>query len=380
MSGPGRRSAIVDRWRRRVGRIDVAPSSVPHLACRAPSSSMFLDQRGLVRACCWNDLHVLGSVAERSLLDIWHGPAAVELRRAMADDDLTKGCEFCKWQVDRGHPELAASRWFTHFEPDRVDPDWPQQIEFAITNTCNLQCVMCNGEWSSSIRAQREHLPPLPTVYDDRFFDDLRAFLPHLRHAKFLGGEPLLATETLKVMDTMVDVGATARVHITTNGTQWTPRVERLLDLMPVDVAISLDAATADTYHRVRIGSSWTQVMANLDRFQRRARTNHTDLTLTFCLMTNNWQDFTAFCQLADRRGLGAAVNVVTQPDHLSLYHLPADRLASVVDGIGAQRSSLRRDLTRSRAVWEAEVTKLRGQVADRRQGEQVVGIDSHGP
>ncbi len=337
---------------------------------------MFLDQRGLVRACCWNDLHVLGSVAERSLLDIWHGPAAVELRRAMADDDLTKGCHICKWQVDRGHPELAFSRWFTHFEPDRVDPDWPQQIEFAITNTCNLQCVMCNGEWSSSIRAQREHLPPLPTVYDDRFFDDLRAFLPHLRHAKFLGGEPLLATETLKVMDTMVDVGATARVHITTNGTQWTPRVERLLDLMPVDVAISLDAATADTYHRVRIGSSWTQVMANLDRFQRRARTNHTDLTLTFCLMTNNWQDFTAFCQLADRRGLEANVNLVTHPEELSLYRLPADRLATVVDGIGARRRALTVDLGRNRAMWEAELDRLRVRLELLRTGEPVLGID----
>ena len=175
---------------------------------------MYLDQHGYVRACCMNTLHVLGNIEEQLLSEIWRGEAANRLRRAMEAHDLDLGCDFCKWPVQDGRPDLAFSRWFEEFAPeDGADGDaaWPRQLEFSVSNTCNLQCIQCNGEWSSSIRSQREGLPPCRSVYGEAFFEDLRAFVPHLERAKFLGGEPFLAGETLRIMELMVDEGATAR-------------------------------------------------------------------------------------------------------------------------------------------------------------------------
>ncbi|HMQ27521.1 MAG TPA: radical SAM protein, partial [Acidimicrobiales bacterium] len=349
-------------------------------ACAAPFTSMYLDQRGQVRACCQNDFHLLGNVTQQRLVDIWRGERAQALRRALAAHDLDLGCDFCEWQVAKGRPDLAFARWFDEFPVTSDEPDWPQQLELAVSNTCNLQCVMCDGEWSSAIRSQREHLPPLPKPYGDEFFEDLVDFLSHLRKVKFLGGEPFLAAETLRVMDLLVDAGLRTDCHVTTNGTQWTPRVERILDRLPVGVSVSVDAATAETYESIRVGSSWATLQANLDRFQARAEAHGTYLGLTFCLMVPNWHEFFDFCRAADERGLEAAVNTVRHPHHLSLYMLDAAELGEVVAGLEELDRTRGDELAGSRTVWANELERLRAQLDDRRTGAAVPGVDTWRP
>lgn len=341
---------------------------------------MYLDQRGQVRACCQNDYHLLGNVTEQRLLDIWRGEKAEQLREAMTRHDLDLGCDFCEWQVAKGRPDLAFARWFDEFPVASAHPPWPQQLELALSNTCNLQCAMCDGEWSSSIRSQREGLPPLPKPYGDAFFDDLAAFLPHLRRVKFLGGEPFLAAETLRVMDLLVDQGLDTECHVTTNGTQWSPRVERILARLRVGLSVSVDAATPATYEAIRVGSSWDTLMANLDRFQALAEARGTYLGLTFCLMVPNWHEFFDFCVMADRRGLEPAVNTVRHPHHLSLYMLDADALGEVVAGLEATDRSRGHELGASRPLWGRELDRLRAQLDDRRSGASVPGVDTWRP
>jgi len=339
------------------------------VACHAPFTSMYLDQHGLVRACCQNSFHLLGDVREDRLLDIWRGERTRELRRAMERDDLSSGCDFCAWQISAG--QRPFSHWFEDFPVPASDPEWPTQLELSITNTCNLQCVMCNGEWSSSIRSQREGRPPLEQVYGDDFFADLAEFVPHLERVKIYGGEPFLSSETLRVMDLLVDDGGRVRCHLTTNGTQWTPRVERILDMLPVDVAVSIDGATAATYESIRVGSSWDKVMRNLDRFQERAARNDTGVTLTFCLMTLNWHEFADFCRMADARGIGSAVNTVTDPAQVSLYRLPTAELRTVVEHLEHTERTEGRSFGLSRRTWLDELGRLRSHL-----DKQLAGVD----
>lgn len=370
-------SSVPVRLRRKLsGRLTAPAAEATDVACNAPFTSMYLDPRGFVRACCMNDYQLLGNITEERLLDIWHGERAQELRRAMERHDLTVGCEFCKWQVDEGRADMAFARWFDDFPVAAAEPAWPVQLELSISQTCNLQCVMCNAEWSSSIRVQREGLPPLPKVYDDRFFEDLREFLPHLRRIKFLGGEPFLAGETLRVMEMLVEMGLRTQCHVTTNGTQWTPRVERILDMLPVDVAVSLDAATAETYESIRIGSSWAQVQDHLDRFQERARANGTGVTVTYCLMASNWHEFGDFCRAADERGIGCAVNTVTEPAHLSLLKQPTDELRRILDELEATDRRIASSLGRSAKTWHDELRRLRAHLDSREHAAPVTGID----
>lgn len=318
---------------------------------------------------------MLGNVRNAPLVDLWRGERADRLRRAMEAEDLSLGCDFCRWPIENRRPDLAFARWFADL-PLTAQPEWPAQLEFSVSNTCNLQCVMCNGEWSSSIRSQREGLAPLPKVYDDAFFDGLRDFLPHLEKVKFLGGEPFLAAETLRIMEMMVEAGATARCHVTTNGTQWSPRVERILEMLPIDISVSLDAATKATYEQIRIGSTWETARENLDRFRATAQRRGTHVSITMCLMTVNWHEFADFCLLADSLDISCDVNTVTQPTPLSLYHLPADELAEVVAGLEAADREHGDRFGWSRSTWKAELERLQRHLADRRAGVPVMGID----
>ncbi len=327
-------------------------------ACHAPFVSLFLDQHGGVRACCQNAHYPLGYVTERPLSEIWRGVRAHRLRRALEGHDFGFGCEFCAWQVDDGHPERAYARWYDDLPVHGPEPDWPQMLELSLSNTCNLQCVMCNGDWSSSIRAHREHRPPLEPVYDDAFFEDLRAFVPHLRRVNLLGGEPFLASETLRVIDLLIEADSNAKVSVTTNGTQWSPRVERMLDRLPIDVTVSVDGATRETYQSVRKGADWDELQANLDRFQARAAANGTSVFLVSCLMTLNWREFGDLCRLAARRGLELSVNTVTHPAEMSLLRLPLDDLDAVISGLEGQAGE--GGFGQNVEVFEAEVDRLR--------------------
>ncbi|MBL8778113.1 MAG: radical SAM protein [Acidimicrobiales bacterium] len=335
--------------------------------CRAPFTSMYLDQHGDVRACCMNDTFPLGNVTAAPLEEIWRGEAARRLRRAIEAGDLDLGCGFCRPAVERGRPDQSYARWFEEFDLDGADPPWPRQLELSITNTCNLRCVMCNGEWSSSIRAQVEHRPPLPTVYDDAFFDQLRPFLAHLDRVKLYGGEPFLASETLRVMEMLVEEGLTTRCHLTTNGTQWTPRVERILSMLPVDVSVSLDAASAETYESIRRGSSWAQVRANLDRFCEWGRRRETFVSVTFCLLTVNWHELGAFFALADSLGVDGTVNQVSQPAHLTLEGLDDDEFEHVVTTLEGEDDRWSAALGQNRPMWEEQLALLQAAREQRR-------------
>ena len=62
-----------------------------------------------------------------------------------------------------------------------------------------------------------------------------------MRQAQFLGGEPFLARETLEIWDLMLADGLTTPCAVTTNGTIYNARVERILDALPVTATGKID-------------------------------------------------------------------------------------------------------------------------------------------
>jgi len=318
---------------------------------------MFFDQRGFVRACCINHTMVLGSVVRHRLSELWQGPEAERLRAAMAAHDYSLGCDGCAWQEAEGGPAAAYARHFDHLP---IDPAWPSQMEFAMANTCNLACVMCNGEQSSTIRSQRERLAPLPAVYDDAFFADLEPFLHHLRSAKFLGGEPFLIRDHHRVWDMLIAAGGTVDCHVTTNGTVWNERVERVLAGLPVSLSVSIDGIRPATVAAIRVGADVRTILANLDRFKAYTQERGTGLGLTYCLMRDNWQEFDDFLRFADDHGLDAYVNVVRAPARHSLYRLPVGELAAVLDELERRDPVVQATVGQNRRVWTEQLRRLR--------------------
>lgn len=341
---------------------------------------MYLDQRGDVRACCWNALHPLGNVADASLREIWFGDRADELRRAVASNDYSLGCHACAQTAARGHDALVFARTFDHL-PVGEPLGYPSEISFAMSNTCNLQCIMCRGEWSSSIRAHREHLPPLPDVYDDRFFSDLREFLPHLRSAKFLGGEPFLQSETFRIWDLMTELGVSIPCSVTTNASQWNRRVARVLDEHPISITVSIDGVSKDTYEAIRVGARHADFVQNIARFHESARRRGTHFSFTWCLMPENWHEFADYLLLADRFDCDAGVNTVPWPEVFDIERLPVTELEAIVAALERQERTHAAALSRNRHVWDHHLDRLRYLVSTGSDGTTVwIGAPTDGP
>lgn len=331
--------------------------------CQAPSVSLYFDTQGAVQACCQNTKYPLGHVATDRLRDIWHGPRAAALRDALARDNLAAGCEFCAWQWAAGDRAGVFARNFDRFAAGPSPAAWPRMMEFSLSNACNLQCVMCNGLFSSSIRANLEHLPPLVSPYGERFFAELDEFLPHLEFAKFLGGEPFLSREAARIWQRLVELGLATRCHVTTNGTQYDARVVEWLERLPFDIVVSLDGITAATVEAIRVGARFEVIRANVLRLRDYARERGTYFGLAFCLMRQNWREFGEFLRWCDELDCEAIVNVVRHPPECSLYTLSADELRTVTDELTACSRGVSSRLTRSRSTWEQVLDELRARL-----------------
>lgn len=354
---------MADQVVRRGARTAVAGERAPAPpACQAPFTSMYLDPGGRVTACCANTWHPLGDLTRQTLGEIWRGRAARRLRERLAAGDFGLGCELCAAEVAVGSPATAELHRFEPLgptDPSGVDPGWPVQLELALSNACNLQCVMCNGELSSAIRIHREGRAPLPTVYGDAFFEQLDEFLPHLRRVMFLGGEPFLGAEPMRVLGRLVDLGLRPDVYVTSNGTQWNDRVERVLRALPVDVSVSVDGYRKETVEAIRVGVRHEDLVRNIERYRSAATDHGGGFSLTFCLQQGNWRELGDVLEWGDRLDALVGVATLTNPPHLGLHRLPAAELAEVVRTLHEQDRSLRGRLGRNRPVWERELGRL---------------------
>ena len=338
---------------------DLADKAVRAM-CYAGHTNLFFDQNGRVRACCWNRDIPVGDARTQTLDEIWNGAAAGLLRRSLENYNFDRGCNFCKNQTADGWTERAAMRTFDRFRVGAADPEWPQRMEFSISNVCNLECVMCSGTFSSAIRAHREKLPPPPKAYSSAFIESLRPYLPHLDRAKFLGGEPFLIAEYYRIWEMMVEDAATVKCHVTTNGTQYNARVEKFMEKLDFSFAVSLDGATKATVESIRVNANYEEQMMILKRLRDYTSKRGTDLSLTFCFMRQNWHEFGDFCLFADEWRCNVGVNTVTHPPQYSVTNLPVSELRRIVDAMASQSVRLGSLLKQNRGSWFAEFERLR--------------------
>lgn len=335
-------------------------------ACYAPFTSLYFHPTGDVRACCMNQRHLLGNVMARRLDDIWNGAPIEAMRQAMLSYEFVKGCDSCIWQIKDGNLALDSVGYkpihaMKYDEPPAAadGKHWPLNMEFNLSNACNLECVMCYGELSSLIRARREKLPPLPKAYGDEFFADLRKYLPHLQSASFLGGEPFLINENYRVWDMLIEMQVKLQHFITTNGTQYHAKVQRVLDRLPTSINISMDGVRKETLEGIRLNVNYEKLMDNFRVFHNYCQGAKTVFGVNFTLLRMNWREFREMLEFADAWDCNVSVCTSTAPVQYSLFGLSKAELHKVVEELQRQDAVAETPLRRNRGVWNATIDAL---------------------
>jgi len=343
------------------------PAAAHGSVCHAPSRSLYFGMRGEVMVCCANRSHLAGRYPAQSIRECWTSAQNLRVREALTRGDMSQGCQGCYDLIRAGNYSQMPGHFYDHIPPH---PDgWPRRMDFELTNTCNLECVMCRGELSSSIRRNREQLPPIPSPYDDAFLDQLEEFLPHLSQSYFAGGEPFLIGQYLEIWDRMAVLNPGHHLSVQTNGTILSDRIKRLLERLRVSIALSIDSVHGDRLEAIRVNAQWDKVRAHLDWFLDYARRKGTLVTVSYTPMTLNWMEFPDAIRFCNGLGIKIFFNNLSYPRHLAFSSLPAEELAEIVAFL--QRA----DLPAGNAVERANRTAYLDLVAQidywRREAEQ---------
>jgi len=296
---------------------------------------MYFARDGSVMACCYSRNVPIGRYPEQSIDEIWRGARASSMRAALRRNELPAGCELCYPQIiSRNYSGLLARGFDSQAAPPDpsdnqelirlgVAREYPKRLEFELSNTCNLECAMCNGQFSSTIRMNREKLPPLPQVYDSAFLEQLLPFLTNVKSVSFIGGEPFLIDIYYQIWDLLMDVNPNCHISITTNGTVYTSRVKRVLENLNCQINISLDSITKGTYESIRVNGKLERTLANLEEFTRVNRKNNKPLTISVCPMISNAREMPKLVSFANERGIKVFFNTVVFPLEQSIRSLP---------------------------------------------------------
>ena len=340
--------------------------------CHAPGMNLYLFANGDLGPCCRNRAY--GNIADTSLRDVWRSDLRADLEDQLAAGRFPASCDLCQaeHQAEGREQSFSASfdAWRAEFDEDPTPGDGPERIEFELSNQCNLACVQCNGDLSSTIRHRREHRDRLPMPYGDSFLEELRSMVPGLRRASFVGGEPFLIPIYDEIWRMVEELAPALPCVIVTNGTVWNDRVDQVMQRLDVAPFVSIDAMSEATYRAVRVGGDLERVLDHLDRFQRRAQEHGRIATVVFCVMPENVLELPDLLLHAEARGIAVTTSIVREPARYSVAHLPATRRTELLCLLEQRDAEMTAGLQLNLPTWQAELERFRAWGPDAADGD----------
>lgn len=155
-----------------------------------------------------------------------------------------------KHEVYRHLPVIVARGWA---------PRYPVVLQIYLESQCNLRCWFCKAD-----RSDR------PRGFDVRSVDKLDEAIKHARYISIAAcGEPLLAPSFPAVLEKILGLNRRAGlIAIVTNGTRLSPDLAKVGKHLG-DLAISLNAGTAETYDRDMKGGDFDETLEAIRSFMK---------------------------------------------------------------------------------------------------------------
>lgn len=277
--------------------------------CCAPYTSLNFDKSGNVTACCFSRSFSLGAFPKQTIKEIWFGAQLEQMRADLQNYDFSKGCNTCLKHIVTGNFDNSLLKKFDYFK--NYISKYPAVFEFELSNTCNFECIMCSGFFSSSIRKNREKLPGIPQIYDKVFIDQLKEFIPHLKVCNFLGGEPFLIPIYYNIWEEIYKINKDINIYATTNGSIFNDKVKEIVEKLPkFKLIFSIDSLKPDTYSFIRKNGNLDKLKECFYYFLGKNRVSG----IAYCPMIQNIYELPDIIKLCEKYNLDLSINTVQGP------------------------------------------------------------------
>jgi molybdenum cofactor biosynthesis enzyme MoaA len=258
--------------------------------CQAPHRYLIVDWAGECFLCAcevWLPVSV-GRIEDfQELRDIWNSTRA----RALQHDIDTGQFTWCAIDMCgiRNH-DILYSR---------------HVISINIDRSCNLRCPSCRSEKIMYTQGPELDLG----LQRARHLVGMLERFEEPCHVIMSGNGDVLASNIMRPIVHEYQPRPQQTFRIFTNGLLMKKQLERSRLLPAVtEFQISIDAGTAETYERVRLGGRWHTLLENFEFLHPIAQQNRADVWLMFVLQAANWRDLFAFADLAGKYGWTANI------------------------------------------------------------------------
>ncbi len=306
-------------------RCDELRSKLPKRICPMPFTTLIVNPDGRVGFCrerTNND--VVGNIKEESLFDIWNGEKMRSIRREFLEGKI----KTCASQIrDRRCYEQCFNQTilpYTDFSEYQKNP--PLRLSPDFNGQCNLRCVTCNI-WA------------LPNgLYDEIGFWEMaeEKIFPHLKMLDPLAGEPFIQKDFFRLIDLMYEKNPDCAWRFTTNAHwKFEGKIREALDKVKniYGFIISVDAATPETYHKVRYPGNLHLVWETIDhiiayreeRIQKYGPSQKFGITVAMAVHEQNWHEAPMFMRWAHSKGIEPGLQGVYLPENISIFKIDED-------------------------------------------------------
>lgn len=355
---------------------------MPKFICDHPWTHFEVNNpNGDVTMCCDNAT-VLGNVHQGTVEEIWNGERFEAIRADMRDKGAHAICPHT-CPVLHGNKTYQKLDWFAELEPEgpaRRNAELnegefkagklkleslPRWMRFAYSYACNLDCYHC---YQREDATTKQKLP-------DSFMDQVRRLSKVFQAIFPFGGEPFLFKPVLDFVET-ADIDSGCRYYFVTNATLLTDRVFAMLRARKLGlIAVSLDAATADSFEVLRKRgrkADWDEVVANLGKLKELKAEKGFIFTVSMTVNKVNHAEIESFVDLALAVDAEPLLSLVANP--YQTYGFQRAYLSFTEDELLGMHGQIERSLVkvRARAMGEAEraLNVLRGLLSEHAQGE----------
>jgi len=241
--------------------------------CPLPYTKMIINAYGDITMCCHIGSEKLGNVLRDDLLEVWKSKKAEKIRKDTSNNVLARPCSNapnCPFHMKKKIP--------FSFE---VDPDYPIYLEICLPAThCNIggkkptsktACLMCI----------RSHSMPWDQIdITDKICEKIKPLLPHIKKFCVLGiAEPFWKDEVFRIFEMINFKSYKDNITFETNHnvTCFGERTQDrfLKEVCKSNLQFSLDAATPETYVKIRRLDAYDLCIKNLKSWMKKKNFRH---------------------------------------------------------------------------------------------------------
>lgn len=283
----------------------VYDESIAGADCNYPFEYAVINKNTLY-CCCpgWVKL-ALGNPMKQNVNNIWHSNIAKIFRLSV----INKTFSFCKSELC---PYINNP---VQKKEDRMKqvPDVanvPKRIDINIDQSCNLSCPSCRCEVLVSKGQELEE----GYVLADQIMDS--QWLEKAEHLTMAGFGEVFFSKVYEKMLSATNQLQRNSILILSNGNLFNEKNwNKIKDsYKKISVSVSVDAATPETYQKLRRGGNWETLLKNFQMISDLRKIGKIErMEIRMVVQRENYQEMPEFVRMAKKFGFDAAVFIRMQ-------------------------------------------------------------------